>query len=102
MNFEPEIIMHYNVEDDRFYFYLGKDYLHDTPYIDNALQYMKKTCNIRKLKYDNRNIIVEEMKEFANKVSSSKEESIKFLQEVGILDENGKVAEPYKHVFKDV
>ena len=101
MKFAPEVIMRYNVVDDRFYFYLGEDYLYDTPYIDVALQFMEQFCNTRKRKYYNKNIIVEEMKEFSNKVSSSKEESIKFLKKAGILDENGKVAEPYKHLFCD-
>lgn len=39
---------------------------------------------------------LKKMKEFAKKVSSSKEESIKFLQKAGICTPSGKLTKTYR------
>ena len=51
MKSKTEIKMIYNVEDDRFYIYLGEDYLYDTSYIATAFQYMENKCRELKEKY---------------------------------------------------
>ena len=38
------------------------------------------------------------MDEFSEKVLSSKENQIKFLQSIGVLDEKGEVKEEYRHL----
>jgi hypothetical protein len=40
----PEVIMHYNVQDNRYYIYLGEDYVDDTQDEERALHIFKEQC----------------------------------------------------------
>ncbi len=40
----PEIIMHYNVEDDRYYTYKGEDYVDDTQDPEAAFELYRLLC----------------------------------------------------------
>jgi hypothetical protein len=44
--------------------------------------------------------VIKSLEKKAKEISSSKASAIRFLQEVGILDENGKFTGPYKELGK--
>jgi hypothetical protein len=48
MKLLPEVKLIYNVQDDRYYIYLGEDYVNDTQYKDKAIQIFNDEC--KKLK----------------------------------------------------
>jgi hypothetical protein len=41
------------------------------------------------------------MRAFRRKVTSSREEAVRALKSAGILDQDGKVAEPYRTLFSN-
>jgi hypothetical protein len=49
MKLLPEIKIHYNVQDNRYYIYFGEDYVADTENQEIAVHIFKEQCEIFKL-----------------------------------------------------
>lgn len=47
----PEVIMHYNIQDDRYYIYIGEHYYDDAQDQEIAFGLYKEVVNIVKEKY---------------------------------------------------
>lgn len=53
MIIQPEVMLYYNPQDDRYYIYIGEDYVNDTIYKDKAVQIFNEQCVMAKCPHSN-------------------------------------------------